>query len=183
LEVNGRPAVLQEWLRGVPSTEWTALAAAPGVWFRLLGQAALALHTTHSAGLVHGHLQPESFVFTSEGILKLCGLGEPRWLSTPPLEAGEPTPAGDLVALGKIAEGWAALATTGKKTKPFPDSLQTILQHLTTANEDDRFPSAAALLDELDRVSSEVPANGAAWDRFLKFVREQAGDTALRASA
>ena len=33
LEVAGRPAVLQEWLAGVPSGDWPALAAAPGVWF------------------------------------------------------------------------------------------------------------------------------------------------------
>ncbi len=185
LEIGGRPAVLQEWLRGVPSGEWTALAAAPGVWFRLLGQAALALHTAHSAGLVHGRLQPESFVFTGDGVLKLCGLGEPRWLGAESSDGTEPTPAGDLLALGTVAAGWEALGATGKKTKAkaFPDILQTILQHLTAAHDDDRFPSATALLDELDRISGDVPANGAAWDRFIKFAREQAGDAALRESA
>ena len=41
LEIAGRPAVLQEWLTGLPSGDWSALAAAPGVWYRLVGQSAL----------------------------------------------------------------------------------------------------------------------------------------------
>src|SRR5262249_30049897 len=36
LEIASRPAALQEWLTGLPGTEWPSLAAAPGVWFRLL---------------------------------------------------------------------------------------------------------------------------------------------------
>src|SRR5262249_50040930 len=51
LEVNGRPAALQEWLSGLPSAEWPALAAVAGVWHRLLGQAALGLSAAHQAGL------------------------------------------------------------------------------------------------------------------------------------
>ena len=42
LNIGGTPAVLQEWLTGLASSDWPALAAAPGVWFRLLSQAALA---------------------------------------------------------------------------------------------------------------------------------------------
>src|SRR5262249_11687725 len=83
LDIAGRPAVLQEWLPGLSSTAWPALAAVPGVWFRLLCQAALGLHTSHQAGLVHGHLRPGLFLLTGEGTLKLCGLGEPPWLVVP----------------------------------------------------------------------------------------------------
>ena len=185
LDIHDRPAALQEWLRGVPSTEWPSLAGAPGVWFRLLGQAALALHTAHQAGLVHGRLGPEAFVFTGEGLLKIRGFGEPRWLGGNQPNAPEATPADDLYALGPIAAAWATLGAAGKKPapKPFPDILQTILQHLTAANEDDRFPGATALLDELERVSAEVPASQTAWDRFINFARDQAGDSALRRSA
>jgi hypothetical protein len=151
----------------------------------LLGQAALALHTAHHAGLVHGHLQPESFAFTGEGVLKVRDLGEPRWLSDRAPDEPEATPADDLLALGQIASAWAALGTAAKKTapRPFPDILQTILLHLTAANEDDRFPSATALLDELERISGDVPANEAAWDRFIRFTLDQAGESALRQSA
>src|SRR5262249_59136605 len=80
LEVGGRPAALQEWLTGLPSSDWPTLAAVPGVWFRLLCQAALGLRTAHQAGLIHGHLDAEGIVLTGDGTLKLCGFGEPEWL-------------------------------------------------------------------------------------------------------
>src|SRR5262249_10138729 len=69
LDVSGRPAVLQEWLTGLAASDWPALTAAPGVWFRLMTQAALALRTAHDAGLVHGRLTAASFVCTPEGVL------------------------------------------------------------------------------------------------------------------
>src|SRR5262249_25136114 len=31
LDMNGRPAALQEWLAGLPASDWPPLAAAPGV--------------------------------------------------------------------------------------------------------------------------------------------------------
>src|SRR5207237_6573808 len=42
-DLANRPAVLQEWLTGLPSSDWTAPAAAPGVWFRLITQPATGL--------------------------------------------------------------------------------------------------------------------------------------------
>jgi hypothetical protein len=186
LEINARPVVLQEWLTGLSSADWPALAAAPGVWFRLLSQAALALQAVHAAGLAHGHLRPESFVFTGEGLLKLCGLGEPGWLAAPSQpESSEAVPAADLFALGALASSWAAgaLPRKGAKAKPLPDVLLAVLQRLQGGEEHGPFPSAAALLEELDRVSAEVPPNAAAWERFARQVREQAVDTARRRSA
>src|SRR5438128_8604021 len=47
LDIAGRPAALQEWLTGLPSSDWPPLAGAPGVWFRLVNQAFLGLHTAH----------------------------------------------------------------------------------------------------------------------------------------
>src|SRR5439155_24508483 len=43
LEIGERPAVLQEWLSGLASNEWPALAAVPGVWLRLVSPAAPGL--------------------------------------------------------------------------------------------------------------------------------------------
>src|SRR5262249_23257372 len=83
LEIQGRPAVLQEWVDGLAATEWPALFAVSGVWFRLLSQAALGLATAHQAGLVHGHLHPSLLVLTCEGTLKIVGFGEPHWLASP----------------------------------------------------------------------------------------------------
>jgi hypothetical protein len=196
LDVGGRPAVLQEWLNGLPSTDWPPLAAVPGVWYRLLSQAALGLQTAHDAGLVHGHLHANRVLLLTDGTVKLCGFGEPPWLvDRPPNdEAGEEggsqdlateDAAGDLATLGRIAAGWAnAARRKGARAKPLPQSLQTILQRLEPNAGEQRLTTAATLLDALDQAGSEVTANGEAWDRLLRHVREHApAETALRRSA
>jgi chromosome segregation ATPase len=187
LDIAGRPAVLQEWLTGLPSTEWPALAAVPGVWYRLISQTALGLHTAHQAGLVHGHLHPSLVLLTQEGIVKLCGFGEPPWLVAPPVAyTQDPDVRGDLEALGQIVGSWAATATgrKGPKNKPLPDALQTIFARLTAEKAEDRYPSAAALLEDLDRAGSDVPANAEAWERLLRHVRDNTpGQSAFRQSA
>jgi len=153
---------------------------------RLLSQAAQALHAAHTAGLVHGHLHASSFVFTREGLLKLCGLGEPRWLAVPPpQEDDEPSVARDLAALGHIAAGWAAIAPTSKsgKIKGLPAALQNILNRFHHQDESQRYGSAAELLEELTRASAQTPANTAAWERFVRQVRQESTASSLRASA
>jgi hypothetical protein len=144
------------------------------------------LHAAHSAGLVHGHLHAASFVLTREGKLKLCGLGEPRWLAVPtPQQDDEPSVAGDLAALGHIAASWAAVAPTGKgsKAKGLPGPLQTVLGRFHHDNEAKRYSSTAVLLEDLERASRDLPVNDAAWERFVRQVREEATATALRESA
>jgi hypothetical protein len=185
LDIAGRPAVLQEWLTALPSSDWPALAAVPGVWYRLVCQAALGLHTLHQAGLAHGHLTAGLIVLTAGGTVKLCGVGEPGWLAVPPLTEEEDS-AADLLALGRIAAGWAELGAAGRKggrPKGLPDSLQAVVQRLTAEAPEARFPSSAALLEELERAGADIPPNGAAWERLLRLVGEQAVDTALRLSA
>src|SRR6185503_533864 len=54
LEINGRPAVVQEWLVGLFSADWPLHAAHPGCWVRLASIAAAALDVAHRHGLVHG---------------------------------------------------------------------------------------------------------------------------------
>jgi hypothetical protein len=130
-------------------------------------------------------LHASSFVFTREGGLKVCGVGEPRWLAVPPpQEDGEPSIARDLVALGHIAAGWAAGTPTAKagKTKGFPPVLQSILGRFHHDDESKRYESAVALLEDLERASAGVPANSAAWERFVRQVREESA-AALRESA
>jgi hypothetical protein len=186
LEINGRPAVLQEWLNGFRSSEWPALAAVPGVWYRLLSQAALALSTAHAAGIIHGHVEAASFILCGDGVLKLCGLGEPRWLAlNATTDDNEVSATADLVSLGRVAREWAALAAPRKagKAKPLPDVLEGILKRLIADNPEERFASAAALVEALEQVRAEIPTNAAAWERFGKLVREHSADTALRESA
>jgi chromosome segregation ATPase len=186
LDIGGRPAVLQEWVRGLPSTDWTALAAVPGVWLRLVQQAAEGLHAVHSAGLVHGRLQPGLVVLAADGTLKMCGLGEPAWLTAAgEAEPGEVDAAGDLAALGRLAGGWAALAAERKtaRGKALPEPLQAMLRRLTAEQAEERYADSGALVEDLKRLAEEVPAGDAAWQRLLRQVREEGGDVEMRLSA
>src|SRR5262249_50516624 len=56
LDVQGRPAALQEWVAGLPSADWPADAGVPGVWVRLVAAVAAGLDAAHRAGLAHGRL-------------------------------------------------------------------------------------------------------------------------------
>ena len=108
LEIGGRPAVLQEWLTGLPSSEWPSLAHVPAVWHRLVLQAAQGLQAAHAAGLTHVHLHAGRALVTGEGVLKLCGFGEPAWLlDSHALTGDKHDVASDLAALGQIAMAWA----------------------------------------------------------------------------
>ena len=92
LEINGRPAVLQEWLTGLFSADWPAQAGHPGCWVRLATMAASGIEAAHRHGLIHGRMTSDSFVLTASGVLKVTGFGEPPWLSTGPVPT-DPTPA------------------------------------------------------------------------------------------
>jgi chromosome segregation ATPase len=180
LDIAGRPAALSEWVSGAPSSDWPAQASAPGAWLRLVQQSAWALHSTHAAGLCHGHLEPSSFVLTAEGALKLCGLGEPRWLLG--LPDGIESAADDLVAFGQIAADWSALAPAGKgpKAKPLPAEVQAVVARL---REPGGYSSATALLEHLERASAALPVGTAAWERLLSQVRSPSGAAGQRRSA
>jgi uncharacterized phage infection (PIP) family protein YhgE len=181
LEITGRPAVLQEWLTGLPSNDWPAVAGAVGVWYRLLLQAAQALSATHEAGLVHGHLQPSHFVLTVDGVLKVCGFGEPGWLIGTQFSTDA---VSDLQALAEIAATWCALGQNkASRGKPLPGVLQAVLDRLGASGEN-RLATASALLDELEKSAAQVPVNSEAWDRLLRHVKENATSLAmLRQSA
>jgi hypothetical protein len=182
LEIAGRPAVIQESLKGLPSSEWPPLTGAPGVWYRLVNQAFLGLHAAHQDGLVHGHFGANDLLLTADGALKLCGFGEPAWLVD---RTASDSVENDLSALSELVVGWITPSAGGKKSrlKPLPGALQNVLDRLATSESTTRFNSAAEVLEALDRAGAEVPANAAAWDRFVRQVREQSVDAAVRMSA
>jgi hypothetical protein len=180
LEINDRPAVLQEWLTGLPAPEWPTLAAVPGVWFRLTCQSLLGLATAHQAGLVHGAIGPRTAVLTSDGLVKLTGMGEPSWLSGAKQGASQ---ADDLIALGQLATDWAALSPKRKLAKPprpLPNAIRDILDRWTSGG----YSNANEVLDALDKAGSQVPAGAETWDRLMKYAGANATDgVAWRKSA
>jgi hypothetical protein len=208
LDINGRPAVLQEWLTGLPSTEWPSLATAPGVWFRLLRQAAQALHAAHEAGLVHGHLDAGRILLTADGVLKIAGFGEPEWLvqsqnaeakkqkaeDDNQIQHGGMTasrtfdfrPDQDMAALARIAVAWVTPSAKkkGTRAKSLPKPLRKILDRLKAEDPATSYPDVAALLGELDQISDQVPDNAEAWEKLLSQIRDQGKEEgALKQSA
>jgi chromosome segregation ATPase len=183
LEIAGRPAVLQEWLTGLPSTDWPPLAAVPGVWYRLLLQAAQALGAAHETALLHGHLEPQHLVLTADGVLKVGGFGEPLWLTT--VAALGTDAAADLLALGRLASAWCGTGNRLKGTRTkLPQPLQSILNRLLSENAAKRPASAAVLLEDLEQAGAAVPANPEAWDRLVRHIKDNAAPLAtLRQSA
>jgi len=167
----------------LPAGDWPPLAAAPGVCYRLLTQAALGLAAAHRQGLVHGHLEETSLILTADGTIKICGLGEPAWLRGG--SAAEGSHTDDLRALGKIAASWCMPAGVrkGAKAKPLPPALVAILDRLS-GDQLPAYADAQQLLNDLDQADADIPANAEAWDRLLKHVRDHAAPEAtLRLSA
>ena len=100
-----------------------------------------------------------------------------------PATPDDETPAGDLTGLGRVIAAWAAVPPTAKggKSKPLPEDLQALTAKLQSGG----IATARALIEELEQVGGRVPASGAAWERLLKYVREQTTAAAggLRQSA
>jgi chromosome segregation ATPase len=180
LEVNGRPAVLQEWLTGIASVDWPSLAASPGVWYRLACQALLGLAAGQQAGLTHGGINNRSVVLTADGLVKLIGIGEPWWLNGANSGA---TAIGDLIALGQVASNWATLTPRrrlSKQPRPLPPLVKRVLDQWAAGH----FDSALAVLDALDQVGGQIPAGTEIWERLMKFAGSNATDgVAWRKSA
>ncbi|MBV8952312.1 MAG: hypothetical protein JOZ99_15670, partial [Actinobacteria bacterium] len=188
LEINGRPAVLQEWLTGLFSADWPAFAAHPGCWVRLATMAAGGLDAAHRVGLVHGRLTSDSFLLTTDGVLKVTGFGEPPWLAAAGVGvAPEVSFAADLRAFGQVLFGWSQLAGKKRvaKSKAFPEALWGVIRRLEAEAEPPMadtvasaqpYQSAAELLADLQRIARETPFSDDAWERLLKHVADNAPD-------
>jgi hypothetical protein len=187
LDVNGRPAVLQDWLTGVSSADWPAFAAHPGCWVRLATMAAGAIDAAHRVGLVHGRLTSDCFLLTSDGVLKVTGFGEPPWLAGAPT-AVEVSFAADLRSFGQVLFGWSQLAGKKRvaKTKAFPEVLWGVIRRLEadaeppmadTVASAQPYGSAGELLADLQRIARDTPFSDDAWEKLLKHVADHTPDT------
>jgi len=197
LEINGRPAVLQEWPTGLVSADWPVHATHPGCWVRLATMAAAGIDTAHRCGLVHGRLTADSFVLSVNGVLKVTGFGEPPWLTVGPAANVEPTPATDLRAFGQVAFMWSQLAGRRKATskgRAFPEPLLAVIRRLEADAEPPMadtvatcmpYQAAAELLADLELAARETPFSDEAWDKLLTYVAENAPNASagLRRSA
>lgn len=172
---NARPAVLQEWVTGVPGSDWPPAAATPGAWVKLVSQAAAGLDAAHRVGLTHGRLTSDSFVLTPDGTVKLVGVGDPPWLIG---ASDDASPEADLRTLGQIAFGWSQLGGAGVRKrgrgKGFPDPLVAVVRRLEgdpaapDAEPIVPYASAAELVEDLRRLATSYPCPKADWDAVLQ---------------
>lgn len=196
LDVQRRPAALQEWVSGLSSADWPPAAATAGVWLRLLNEAAKGLHHAHKAGLVHGRLIPESFVLTADGTLKIQGFGEPSWLTPNAMSPTDLPPSADLRGLGQVAFVWSQLGSRrkGARSKPFPAELTAVIRRLEIGSEspmgdvvaiDRPYADTSDLLRDLARLAESNPCPSDAWEKVVRFAGENSPDmpVALRQTA
>ncbi len=196
LDVQRRPAALQEWVSGLSSADWPPAAATAGVWLRLLNEAAKGLHHAHKAGLVHGRLIPESFVLTADGTLKILGFGEPSWLTPNAMSSTDLPPSADLRGLGQVAFVWSQLGSRrkGARSKPFPAELTAVIRRLEIGSEspmgdvvaiDRPYADTSDLLRDLARLAESNPCPSDAWEKVVRFAGENSPDmpVALRQTA
>jgi hypothetical protein len=188
LEINGRPAALQEWLTGPPSGDWPPEAATPGAWVKLVADAAGALDAAHRAGLAHVRLTADSFLITPDGALKVTGFGEPPWLAGGAAPSAEPTPAADLRALGRVAFGWSQLGQPAgrRRKKPFPESLLAVVRRLEadaqtpmadTASGTAPYRTAADLVADLARLAALFPCPADSWEKLVRHAADHVPDS------
>lgn len=164
------PAAVQEWVVGLPSTEWADLAAAPSVWLRLLQQAAAGLAAAHAAGLTHGRLHAGRLLLTEHGELKVCGVGEPGWLTG---DVHTATPHADWQALGKIGDDWLHAGMRHRQGRPWPDWVIDIVKGLRSEAPVAPFNSAEGIVAHLTQQRAANPDDGTAWQRLLSFVQRR----------
>jgi hypothetical protein len=179
LDVNGRPAAVQEVVSGLPGSEWPTTAAVPCVWVKLLADAAGAIDAAHRGGLTHGRITTDSFVLTPAGVLKAVGFGDPPWLTSGMPPAFEPTAAADLRALGQVAYLWSQ---TGKKRVKgvrggFPEPLLAVIRRLETDPENpmgdtaaasEPYRSAGELHADLVKLAAKFPLPSDVWDEMVR---------------
>lgn len=182
LDIQGRPAVLQELVEGLPASEWPAMVMHPGLWLQVMIQAAQALATIHEHDLVHGQISPETVLMTTDGQLKLTGIGEPPWL-TAHSGAAEILPAADFRALGQMAYGWANPPTKKKplRSKPFPPVLATVIRRLEAGMDppmadvvafDRPYANARELLQDLEQYTQEYPLTADIMSKWVNAIAE-----------
>lgn len=171
LDIEDCPAALQEWVIGLPSTEWADLAAPPDIWIDLMIQSVDAIKAAHTAGLHHRRLTPNRFLLTEDGDLRICGFGEPPWLS-PETDVRHHEPD-DWKALGKAAARWLTLGRSEEGSTSVLAAMQSVVRSLVAPEST---VSAERILEMLQSLRQQVPENAEARTRLRDRVRLGLGE-------
>lgn len=164
---DSTPYVVMELVRGVPLDRYVRDAkAGRAARVALLRQVCAAVAHAHSLGVLHNDLKPANVLVPADGQPKLIDfgvarlqggasdrlpLGLTREYASPERLAGEPpTVADDVYALGVLLRGLL-------EDQPPDAELTAIAGRATAAARADRYPTVAALDEDLQRRQAEQP--------------------------
>lgn len=171
---NGAPYLVMEYVRGAPIDEVARGRNAREI-ATLVIDTCDAVQYAHQNLIVHADLKPANILVNQAGDVKVIDFGVARLLSetesgetlhpftpgfaSPEREAGAaPTPADDVFALGALLRELAGAEA--------PEELQDIAARASAAEVAARYPSAAALRDDLRAWLETRPLAARAGDRF-----------------
>ncbi len=153
---NGAPYLVMEYVRGAPIDEHAKALDARAI-ARLVGDVCDAVQCAHQNLIVHADLKPSNVMVNEAGDVKVIDFGVARlmvegesetvhpftaaYASPARLAGAAPTPADDVYALGALLR-----ALIGGAMR---DDLAAIAARATSERAEDRYPSAAALGDDL----------------------------------
>jgi serine/threonine protein kinase len=124
------------------------------------------LEDIHGAGLVHGDVRPECVLVTASGEVRLAELGLAAVLAAdserqghpavPPPEGGGPAPAADVHAAGALLHRMLSGVAPGGAQWAGQARLSALVSRATAPLPEERFASAAAAREELQRVATDL---------------------------
>jgi eukaryotic-like serine/threonine-protein kinase len=186
LDERAGPFLVMEWVEGTDLRDWLdGNHPDPDARLRLFEQIVEAVAHAHQRLIVHGDIKPGNVRIRADGQVKLMDFGVARLLDiddqaegiralTPSFAAPEQlagqdiTPASDVWALGRLLY-WllthqspptdtqlmaSAIGAAGLNRE---SELSAIIGCATAHDPDERYPSAAHLIDELHRFDQHLP--------------------------
>ena len=207
---EGQPYLVLEYVDGQPLDAWCA-SRQPSLTARLelMLRICDAVTHAHAHGIVHRDLKPGNLFVTADGELKLLDFGiaflmhesrqerqqpyTPRYAAPEQRDGGTVTTATDVYALGLVLGELLGVPVGTHDHAMAPastsvaDDLQAIIRRATADDPATRYPTVAALGDELRRFLRHEPVlarRGGAWYRARRFARRHTvGLTAAMAVA
>lgn len=171
LEVDGRPVLVMERVRGVRADTWSDGRSAD-TCARLLADICAAVGVAHEAGVVHQDLKPSNVLVTADGQPKVLDFGiaciggssgglagTPKYMAPEQLRQDPTDARTDVFALGVL--GWrlctgvlprrTAASGDSITERQLPRALAAILERARAYDPNDRYPSARHLEADLRR--------------------------------